>query len=247
MILPNLRQRLTTDDRQLVLDVLAEGDAGRRWELERRAGTEGPDALLDAPELPRLLRDHPGCAVPSAQLFIYVTVRHTLRDTGIEDVRLADYLGALLHDFGARNRAWRIAPHDDDEYHTLTDILASAVAADGRRGFLLRVHLGNYSLWLAGVFPDRITARRERRGGPGFRYYEELGAQGFRLAADDRYARELEVADVYTRAADLFASLRVALNRLSDQAFFRNIASADRLLRQVRDDNRFPPRAPSLF
>lgn len=247
MILPNLRQRLTSDDRQLVLDVLAEGNAGRRRDLEQQAGAEGPDALLDEPDLPRLLRDHPGCAAPSAQLFIYVTVRHTLRDTGIEDLRLADYLGALLHDFGSRDRAWRIAPHDDDQFSTLADILASAVAAPGRRGFLLRVHLGNYSLWLAGVFPDRITAHRERRGGPGFRYYEELGAQGFRLAADDRYARELEVADVYTRAADLFAPLRVALNRLSDQAFFRSIASADRLLRQVRDDDRFPPRAPSLF
>jgi hypothetical protein len=171
-------------------------------------------------------------------------VRHALKRSGLEDVRLADYVGALVFEFGLRDRAWRITEHDDAEYRYLVDILAAAEATPGRRGFLLSAHLGNFSLWLAGIFPDYITERRARRGGPDLAYYEALGAQGFRLASDDQLATRLDLADILANAAERFSEIRVALNRLSDREFFR-VHSAGRLLRQVADDARFPPEGGS--
>jgi len=241
MILANLRGRLAADDLRMVIEVLSRGNASRRGYYERRLAADGPDALLDEPGLPRLLRDHAGCGHPSAVLFIYVGVRHTLRHAGVDDVRLADYLAALLYEFGFKDRAWRVSPHDDATYRYLHEIVADLDGESGRRGFLLRVHLGNFSLWLSGVFPEYVTHRRERRGGPDFSYYEALGSRGFRLAADHRLAREVDLADVYRRAAEAFGQLRVALNRLADQTLFRAPTSPDRLLRQVADDARFPP------
>lgn len=242
MILANLRARLTADDFRLVIDVLGRGEPARRAAYARRLDAEGPDAVLDEPGLPRLLRDHPGCAQPSAALFLYVAVRHTLRQAGVDDVRLADYLGALLFEFGLRDRAWRVSAHDDATYRYLHEIVAGlGDSREDRRGFLLRVHLGNFSLWLAGLFPDYITHRRERRGGPDFGYYEALGSRGFELAAGHRLARETDLTDVYARAAGTFGRLRVALNRLADQVLFRGVHGPDRLLRQVADDARYPP------
>jgi hypothetical protein len=246
MILANLRQRLTPDDHGLVLGLLARGDGHRRARLERRAAEEGPDSLLDEAELPGLLLNAPGCAAPSAPLFIYVAVRHTLRRAGLDHPRLADYVGAMVFEFGLRDRAWRVAPHDDDEFHCLADIVAAAEQHGGRRGFLLLAHLGNYSLWLAGLFPDRVARWRQRRGGPDFSYYETLGARGFRLASDDDLAARLELAEVYAHAAERFGAIRVALNRLSDEAFFRT-PSPERLLRQVTDGLAFPAPDPPLF
>lgn len=240
MILANLRQRLTPADWTFVRSVLAGGDRRRRAGLARREETEGPDALLDDPELPDLLRRAPGQAGPSGPLFIYVMVRHALKRSGLDDVRLADYVGALVFEFGLRDRAWRVTHHDDAEYRYLVDILAAAEATPGRRGFLLSAHLGNFSLWLAGIFPDYITERRARRGGPDFTYYEALGSQGFRLAADDQLAARLDLADVLASAAERFSEIRIALNRLSDREFFR-VHGAGRLLRRVADDPRFPP------
>ena len=69
-------------------------------------------------------------------------------------------------------------------------------------------------------------------------YYEAMGAQGFRQAANNRIARSLDVADVYARVADSFATLRVALNRFSDSMLFANYSSADKLMRQVADQFR---------
>lgn len=236
MILPNVRERLTQADLDLVVRLLAGGSAAQERGYRERLTEEGPDALLSEPTLFDRLLDAPGLAVPAATLFLYVAVRHALGRVGIDDAELSDYLSALLLEFGMRDRALRIAPADDQVYRYVSDIVADLDAvADARRAFLLRAHLGNFSLWLSGVFPDHVTARREGRGGPDFRYYEEMGARGFRLASDHELAREWALASIYDRAAESFERLRVGLNRLSDYVFFRGRSSPERLMRQVGD------------
>lgn len=236
MILPNVRERLTPDDLDLVVRLLAEGNPAKERRCRERLAERGPDALLSEPTLFDLLRRAPGVAAPAATLFLYVAVRNALRRVGLDDAELSDYLSALLLEFGMRDRALRIAPADDQVYRYVSDIVADLDAvADARRAFLLRAHLGNFSLWLSGVFPDHITARRERRGGPDFQYYEEVGARGFRLASNHHLAREWALAPIYDRAAESFELLRVGLNRLSDHVFFRAGSSPERLMRQVGD------------
>jgi hypothetical protein len=227
-------------DWALVLDVLSGGDDRRRAQCEARARALGPDALLDAPGLDRALKTLPGMAQPSAVLYVYVAVRHRLLELGCTDPRLADYLGALVLEFGDRDRAFRPAPHDDATYHYLVDLVADCERTPARRGFLLRAHLGNFSLWLAGLFPDWIAERSQRRGGPALAYYEALGARGYRLASDHELARQYALDDVFAAAADTFPRLRVALNRLSDDALFPSVHSPERLLRQVADEAQYP-------
>src|SRR5207245_4551200 len=104
--------------------------------------------------------------LPSPALFTFVAVRHTLRAAGVDDRALADYLAALLLEFGDHDRHVRIRRSDDETYHYLVDMVEDLMGLDdaGERAFLLRAHLGNYSLWLAGLFPDYIAARRSRKG-----------------------------------------------------------------------------------
>src|SRR5436190_22218552 len=109
----------------------------------------------------------------------------------------------MLLEFGVRDRANRVSEHDDDTRRYLVDLVADLREARGQRAFLLCAHLGNYSLWLSGIFPDHITAQTHRKGAPGFSYYDEMGARGFRLAADHGMARELEMDEIYAHAADL--------------------------------------------
>ncbi|MBI4502119.1 MAG: hypothetical protein HY700_13280 [Gemmatimonadetes bacterium] len=236
MILANLRERLTAADIQLAIDLLARGSSADRRYYTELVEEEGPDRLLDDPDLMPLLGSHPQLTAPSAPLFLYVTLRHALRNYGVDDARLADYLGALVLDFGMRDRAYRVSPHDDDTRRYLVDIVADLSGAEGRRAFLLCAHLGNFSLWLSGIFPDYITAQNARKGAPGFAYYDEMGTLGFRRAADHGLARELEMDAVYASVADLFARIRVALNQVSDRVFFPNFSSPDRLMRQVSEE-----------
>jgi len=235
MILANVRGRLRAQDLRVVATALAGGDARRREDYERLLLEEGPDRLLDNPGLLAALLAIRTLIVPSPLLFAYVAVRHTLLAAGVIDRDLADYLAALVLEFGDHDRSTRIRRHDDHTFAYLVDIVGDLTGLDdtGERGFLLRAHLGNYSLWLAGLFPDFIEARRSRKGGPDLPYYDELGRQGYQLASEHHLADRYGVAEIYRSAAERFPTLRAAFNRLSDQVFFASATTPDKILRNL--------------
>ena len=220
MIRANTRGRLTGADLQLVVLLLSRGSAHRRAYLERRLTNEGPDALLDVPDLLERLLTVRSMLVPSEALFFYVLARHALRRSGLDNRDLADYLAALLLEFGQRDRAWRIDWNDDQRHRYLVDIVADLEATSGERRFKVMVHLGNYALWLAGLFPDYIAARRLRKAGPDVSYYDAMGRRGFGMASDHALADHYGLGAVLKTAAEQFPALRSALNGVSDRVLF---------------------------
>lgn len=233
MIRANTRSRLTAADLQLVILLLSRGSAHRRASLERRLATEGPDPLLEAPELLERLLTVRTMLVPSEALFFYVALRHALRKGGVDDRELADYLAALLLDFGQRDRAWRIDWNDDQRHRYLVDILTDLEASAGERRFRVMTHLGNYALWLSGLFPDYIAARHLRKAGPDVTYYDALGRRGYGMASDHALADAYGLAAVFRTAADRFRAVRSALNGVSDRLLFPTHTSTDRILREL--------------
>lgn len=235
MILANTRARLQRDDAHLVTRLVSRARGVPVEVTERRLTDEGLDPLLDDPLLPPALQRTAEGATASLPLFSYVVVRHALRDQGTDDRPLADYVASILLHFGLRQRARQIADHDDATYDTLTALAAELETSDPPRAFLARAHLGNYALWLSGLFPDHIEQRHWRRGGPGLGYFEAMGQRGFRLAADHRLANEHGLAPVLATAAERFTAVRVALNHVSDRLLFPHVHTPERLMRQVRD------------
>lgn len=236
MIIPNVRGAFGRAEATLVIGVLTRGDTAAREREEERLRREGFDALLDDPRTLNALLAGPGLSTVPAPLLFYLLVRHALLEDGLADRTTADYLAALLLEYGRRNRAWVVEEGDGVELRYLTEIVAG-VDAPGRRGFLLRAHLGEFALWMSGLYPDWVEWRRGRRGAPGLSYYEELGARGYRLAAQTSDAESWGLDTLYRGCAEAFPRLRVALNRLSDRYLTpRGGDPVDRLLRQVADD-----------
>lgn len=229
MILPNVRATFGRREAEILVSLAgAEG--------ERRLSEAGIDSLLDDPALVRVLLRRQGIDTTSAPLVFYLLVRHALLEREIQDRQLADYIAAVLLEFGkigSRDRG------DDDALPTtfyLADVLIELERSRGEREFQLRAHLGNLALWLAGVFPDAITTRVQRRGAPPISYYDELGAAGFRTAAGMDLAIRYGLGDVFIRAADDFTHIRSALNGLSDALFFPHPRDTiERMLREVAD------------
>ena len=220
MIRADLRSRLRAADVELVVLLLSRGSAHRRAAVERQLAAEGPDALLEKPELLERLLAVRTMLVPSEALFFYVVLRHALRRSGVDDRDLADYLGSLMLEFGRRDRAWRVDWNDDARHAYLVDILADLDATSGERRFRVMAHLGNYALWLAGLFPDYIAARQLRSGGPGVTYYDALGSRGFGMASDHELADRYGLEEVFRSAADRFSDIRAALNGVSERYLF---------------------------
>ena len=236
-----MRSRLTPADQALAVELLAAGSAKRRERLAARSRAEGPDTLWDDPRLVPALLGHRGLATPSPSLFVYALLRRLLLEIGIDDRALTDYCAALVLAFGRADRAYAVSPFDEDRYEYVADLVAEAERAEGERQFRVRLHLGDFSLWLAGIFPDYIAARRARKGGPDLPYYEALGASGFRMASDHVLAARYGLSPVLRAVGEQFVPVRIALNRFSDRLMFPRHHSADTLMRQVRDQFRLNP------
>lgn len=239
MILANTRQHLSREDAQLAVRLLARDTGDDLEALERKLADEGIDTILDDPRLPAALLRQTQGANASLSLFAYAVVRQAMLRLGERDRYLADYVTAIVVNFAARGRANRVGVADDESYDALTDLLRDVNDPDARRSFLVRTHLGNYALWLSGLFPDHIEQRRWRRGGPDLDYYEEMGRRGFQLAADHRLAEQHGLSGLYSAAAERFGQLRSALNQVSDALLFPNVSTPERLMRQVRDESRW--------
>lgn len=239
MIVANVRARLTREDAHLALALLAQAGQEAADEGEAALREDGIDAVLDDPRLLKALLASRIGARASLPLFMYVVARHAMLQSGEDDAVLADYAASILLHFGLRSRATRVGDSDDEVYDTLVALLGEVNGPDGRRTLLVRAHLGNYALWLAGLFPDWIERRRWRRGGPNLDYYDEMGRRGFQLAAEHRLANESGLSPLFSRAAERFPIMRVALNRVSDTLLFPNVSSPERVMRQVRDEVRW--------
>jgi hypothetical protein len=183
------------------------------------------DDVLDRPEVAGFLMSArlPG---PSPSLLFYVLVRHALLEVGIQDPSISDYFAAVVREFGVRHRSTRIDDVDDHDHHYLIDILADLAASSGERQFKASVHLGNYALWLSGIFPERIAAQRIRRGGPDVSYYESMGGRGYAEASEHRLAEPAGLEEILRTAAERAHEIRVALNRVSDQLVLRSRLAA---------------------
>jgi hypothetical protein len=232
MIKPNVRASFGRREAELLLSVA--GPEG-----EERLREQGLDALMDDVRVLHALMRREGLSGAPAPLVFYLLVRHALLQRDLHDRQLADYTAAVLLEFGMAGRAGRVDGGEGEPFGYMADILAAIERARGEREFLLRVHLGNYALWLAGLFPDHITHRVRRRAAPPISYYDAMGASGFRSAAANEIALRHGLGELFITAADRFADLRSALNSLSDAVFFaRPKDPIDRLLRQVTDDFR---------
>lgn len=238
MILANIRQRLTRDDAQLALRLVARGSDSEYESAEEALRRYGLDTLLDDPRLPEALVQSRQAAHASLPLFAYVVVRHALRQVHEEDRGISDYVASIVVHFAMRDNVHRISHSDDEVYDTVAALLADVDHGDPTRRFLVRAHLGNYALWLGGMFPDRVEERC-RRGGPDLDYYDEMGQRGFALAAQHRLAKQYGMEVLYEAASQRFQRIRAALNHVSDRFLFPGRESTDRLLRQVSADARW--------
>lgn len=235
MILPTIRSSFDRADARFIIWLLSRGSEVEREKEETRLREDGLDSILDDPRTLNAMLTGSQFSSARPELVFYVLVRHALLEDGITDRGVADYLSALLSAFGRGGRAYHIAD-DSAEYRYLVDIAAAADQSTGRRAFLLRAHLGEFALWLSGVFPDHISARVHRRAAPPLSYYEEMGSAGYRQAARFTEAEQHGIAELYRNCADFFPALRIALNRVSDRHLFPATGDRiDRLLRQVAD------------
>lgn len=219
LIQPNCRVQFAAEDIEFIVKVLGKRRGDKECLIKLLTDEEARDAILDDEDLYRTLLEDSGCLRVSTHFYFYVLVRHGLRRAGITDRAVSDYVAELLAEFARAERARCILPGQPNALDYFFEMLAALQTADDHTSFHLRVHIGNHSLFLSGVFPERIRSRAERKGFPDLRYYEALGRSQFRAASDHRLAQRFNLAHIFDTLAERFETTRRALNDVSDRLF----------------------------
>jgi hypothetical protein len=219
LIQPNCRVQFAAEDIEFILSVLGPRLGTAQCLVQLLADEESRDLILDDEALFHALLERRGCLRVSTRFYFYILVRQVFRRSDIQNRAVADYVAELLTEFSRTEQGRCVVPGQAMPLDYFVEMLAALQTADDRTSFFLRVHIGNYSLFLSGVFPDRIRFRAESRGFPDLRYYEGLGQTQYGVASDHRLARRYELTEVLGTLSERFQASRLALNDIAERLF----------------------------
>lgn len=222
MLQPNCRNQLTAEDFGFVVRALArsEGDAVSLQDL--LLDEETRDAVLDHDEVFRHLMEQTGCLRVSPALYFYVTTRRTLLRAGLDERTVTDYIASILVAFSDRSRLaaqcdrHRLPREIDASHPYLSDLLALLAKATPEQAYWIRTHIADYSLFVSGLFAERVRARCERNGAPDLSFYENMGRSNYQVASRHRLAQDGPLRAVYERISSEFHGIRLALNTMAE-------------------------------
>jgi hypothetical protein len=215
VIRPNCRVQFTAQDIDFILSVLGPKAGSAEALVQLLGDEEARDLILDDETLLRAVLEHRSCLRISTHFYFYILVRHAFRRSDLKERPLADYVASVLAEFSHFERTRCMVKGQPVDY--FFEMLAALQTADDITSFYIRAHIGNQSLFLSGVFPDRIRFRAEHRGSPDLNYYEGLGRTNYRVASDHRLARKYDLDGIFNTLAERFQETRLALNDLRDR------------------------------
>jgi len=216
MIRANCRARFTAADFDFIVRTLARSQTDQVSLVDLLSDVETRDSVLDHPRLVDAILNNCGHLRISSQFYFYVLARHVLQQGGIGDRKLCDYVASLLEAFSRASQLQISENIGERVGQYIHDILIALTGATPEQAFLLRAHIGNYSLFISGIFHENAQ-RRSLRGGPDIGFYEQVGRTNYQLVASHAVARQCELDDVFEGLADRFRDVRLALNQLSDR------------------------------
>lgn len=185
-----------------------------------RSLVKDPDCLqqiMDQPGLRKALLEAPVALPVSPSLYFYTLVRHSLLESGIDHVGLADHIAGVLVEKLGR------AGYQGDKVPSWATHVVDFVALIQNASGLLKVHLevaaGDQFLVLTGLFPEFLNERSNRYGAPGADFYSSFGQQSYQRAATNRHLTR-ESQQLFSLLAEVFPLACRSLLQMRDHCLF---------------------------
>ncbi len=218
MIKANCRDRFTADDFDFVVKTLSRSERDSITLGDLLTDEEARDAILDHPRLFQTVLEHHGPLSISPQLYFYILIRHVFKETGLTDPAVSDYVASLLECFSQTARLRSPADGATGPIQYVSDMMIALQNASPQQCFRIRAHIGNYALFITGIFHETVESRSQR-GAPDVSFYEDVGSANYRAAAGHQVARSCDLTGIFKSLSDDFRGVRRALNRVADTLF----------------------------
>ncbi len=156
---------------------------------------------------------------PLEHLFCELT-RGSFDRIGLMDPDLPPYVSSLLLEFTAIDRLYRIrdavGQRVDDVGEMLLEGDVRHRAASFERERIVRKHIGDFTLFFTGMFPEHVTALRTKARLDSFVDWIETGRESYRVVASFDAWPYAEEAPLFRKLAEHFDFLVVGLNLVRD-------------------------------
>src|SRR5216684_5110386 len=149
MIQANCRVQFAAEDIDFILSVLGNRIGTAECLVKLLADEESRDLILDDEALFHALLERRGCLRVSSRFYFYILVRNVFRRSDLQDRAVADYVAEVLAEFVLAERSRCLVPGQASPLDYFFEMLGALNTADDRTSFYIRVHMGNYSLFLA--------------------------------------------------------------------------------------------------
>jgi hypothetical protein len=153
---------------------------------------------------------------PLARLFSGLTEQTFFHTLGLADPRLTDYLSALLSRFFHVDALYRLRNAHGRRLEEVADMLieAEALPPEGRTRREVHRHIGDFTLFWTGVYPEALDRLRNALSKDQLIDYCAQGKRSYYIAStfeDDPYRDE---APVLRRLSEQFELCAYGLNQV---------------------------------
>jgi hypothetical protein len=153
---------------------------------------------------------------PLRRLFAGLTEQTFQTTLGVADTRLTDYLSELLSRFVHIDAVYRLAGTNGRRLEEVAEMMieAEALPPEGRTRREVHRHIGDFTLFWTGVYPEALNRLRSALSRDSFIDYTASGKRSYYIAstfASEAYANE---APVLRRLSEEFELCAFGLNQV---------------------------------
>jgi hypothetical protein len=153
---------------------------------------------------------------PIRRLFAGFTEHTFLNHLGVGDPRLVDYLSLLLSQFIHMDALYRLRNTEGRRLEQVADMMieAEALPAEGRTRREYHRHIGDFTLFWTGVFPEALNRMRSAMCKDHFIDYCAQGKRSYYIASTFEEEPFQEEAPVLRRLSEEFELCAYGLNQV---------------------------------
>jgi len=159
---------------------------------------------------------------PLSELFVELVGRHYAQEIGIRDPQLVAYVAHLLTEFCDAEQLFKIRSVAGKPLSDVGELLLESDPVYGPapsfdRERQVRKHIGDYTLFFAGMFPESINHFRLRKDRvENFVDWEKAGKESYYVVSKFEYFEYAKVAPLFASLSRNFEACVYGLNQVKN-------------------------------
>jgi len=160
---------------------------------------------------------------PLQQLFVELVGRHYAQEIGIRDPQVVSYVAHLLAEFCDAEQLMEIRTASGRPLNDVGEMLIESDPVYGPapsfdRERQVRKHIGDYTLFFAGMFPESINHYRLRRQRvENFVEWVKAGKESYYIVSKFEHFEYAKVAPVFAQLSSKFEDCVYGLNLVKNE------------------------------